>query len=85
MADTIIELSILQTWGKSIGEWHPVRIKKNKGRYVYRCQIKLGLTFFRVTEVIYRKKAHGFTFRLYNFCPKDNSFRGVLYGKKPLV
>lgn len=47
---------------------------------------KLGITFFRITEVIDRKKADGFTFRrLYNFCPKDNYFRGVLYGKKPLV
>lgn len=52
----IIELPILQTWGKSIGEWHPVRIEKNKGRYIYGWQMKFGITFFRITEVIDRKK-----------------------------
>lgn len=43
----IIELSILETWGKSIGEWHPVKIEKNKGRYIHRWKIKLGITFFQ--------------------------------------
>lgn len=37
----IIELLILQTWGKSVGEWHPGRIEKkaDKGGYIYRRQI----------------------------------------------
>lgn len=54
----IIELLILQTWGKSVGEWHPGRIEKkaDKGGYIYRRQIKLGIVFFRVVEVIDRKK-----------------------------
>lgn len=51
----VIELLILQTWGKSIEEWHPEK-NADKGEYIYRCQIKLGIVFFRVMEVINRKK-----------------------------
>lgn len=58
MANMIIELLILQTWGKSVEELHPVRVEKNaeKGGYICRSQIKLGVTFFRIIEVIDRKK-----------------------------
>lgn len=51
----VIELLILQTWGKSIEEWHPEK-NADKGEYIYGCQIKLGIVFFRVMEVVNRKK-----------------------------
>lgn len=84
----IIELSIVQTWGKSVGEWHPVRIEKNtdKGGYIYKCHIKLGVIFFRIIEVVDRKKlmiSHAGDCIISVL--KDNSFREVLLGKKPLV
>lgn len=58
MTNMIIELLILQTWEKSIGEWHLIRVEKNaeKDGYIYRCQIKLGVIFFRIIQVIDRKK-----------------------------